>query len=100
MRVIWTDRAAARLSLINETIAEHNPSAAARVVAQIVDRVRGLARFPSKARSGRLRRTRELVIVGTPYVVIYRVRREHIDVLTVLHGAQKWPPGRKRNQDQ
>ena len=66
MRVIWTPRAAARLSAINDHIAEDSPQAAAN--------------------------TRELVVAGTPYIVIYRVGRERIDILRVVHGAQRWPP--------
>jgi plasmid stabilization system protein ParE len=32
------------------------------------------------------------VVAGTPYIVIYRVGRERIDILRVVHGAQRWPP--------
>jgi len=35
--------------------------------------------------------TRELVIVGTPYIVPYRVENDAVQIITVLHGAQKWP---------
>jgi toxin ParE1/3/4 len=35
--------------------------------------------------------TTELVVVGTPYVVVYRVERSVVLVLRILHGAQRWP---------
>jgi toxin ParE1/3/4 len=35
--------------------------------------------------------TRELVIARTPFVVAYRLRNETIEILRVLHGAQRWP---------
>ena len=37
--------------------------------------------------------TRELVIARTPFVVVYRVRQkpERVEIIRVLHGAQKWP---------
>ncbi|HZB38575.1 MAG TPA: type II toxin-antitoxin system RelE/ParE family toxin [Beijerinckiaceae bacterium] len=92
MRVIWTPRAAARLSAINDHIAEDSPQAAARVAAEIVRRASDLADFPFQGRPGRLPNTRELVVAGTPYIVIYRVGRERIDILRVVHGAQRWPP--------
>ncbi len=43
---------------------------------------------------GRTRRrpgTREWVIARTPFIVVYRVTRDHIDILRILHHAQKWP---------
>jgi toxin ParE1/3/4 len=44
-------------------------------------------------RPGRVKGTRELVIVGTPYIVAYRIKGDAVQVLRVLHGAQKWPQG-------
>jgi plasmid stabilization system protein ParE len=35
--------------------------------------------------------TRELVVVGTPYIVAYRVSDLHVEILTIQHGAQLWP---------
>ncbi|HLH88791.1 MAG TPA: type II toxin-antitoxin system RelE/ParE family toxin [Xanthobacteraceae bacterium] len=35
--------------------------------------------------------TRELVIVGSPYFVPYRVRGERVEILRVIHGARRWP---------
>ena len=58
----------------------------------IVRRASDLAEFPLQGRPGRLPNTRELVIVGTPYLLVYRVTRERIDILRVVHGAQRWPP--------
>jgi toxin ParE1/3/4 len=46
---------------------------------------------PAAARPGRVAGTRELVIVGTPYIVPYRVKADVIQIITVLHGAQRWP---------
>jgi toxin ParE1/3/4 len=92
VRVVWTRRAAARLAAINDSIAQESPRTAARVSAMIVRRASDLAEFPFQGRPGRLPNTRELVIVGTPYLLVYRVTRERIDILRVVHGAQRWPP--------
>ena len=42
-------------------------------------------------RKGRVEGTRELVIAGTPYIVPYRVRDDVVQIITVLHNAQRWP---------
>jgi toxin ParE1/3/4 len=50
-----------------------------------------LERFPETGRPGRISGTRELVIVPTPFLIAYRVRKGKIEVLSLLHGARKWP---------
>ena len=87
----WTKRALRRLDEIGAYIAKDNPAAAARVVARIVSRVDSLAEHPGVGRTGRLASTRELVLADIPYIVPHRVTRTHIEILTVMHAAQKWP---------
>jgi addiction module RelE/StbE family toxin len=89
--VRWTNRAQRRLDDIGAYIEVHNPAAAARIVGTIARSVERLGREPGRGRPGRLRGTRELVIVGTPYIVAYRVHADDIEVLTIQHGAQMWP---------
>jgi plasmid stabilization system protein ParE len=42
-------------------------------------------------RSGRIKATRELVLVDVPYIVPYHVTGETVEILTVMHAAQRWP---------
>jgi toxin ParE1/3/4 len=42
-------------------------------------------------RQGRAPGTRELVIARTPFIVAYRLHNETIEILRILHGAQRWP---------
>jgi len=91
MKVRWTRRALQRLEEIGDHIALDNPAAASRVVAVIGQKVEGLAAHPLVGRAGRVAGTRELVVVGTPYVVAYRIRGQQIAILAVFHGAQRWP---------
>ncbi|HCU24030.1 MAG TPA: type II toxin-antitoxin system mRNA interferase toxin, RelE/StbE family, partial [Deltaproteobacteria bacterium] len=37
------------------------------------------------------RGTRELIIVGTSYLVPYRVKKDRIEILAVMHGSRRWP---------
>lgn len=89
--VRWTRRASRRLENIGARIEADNPAAAARVVSAITLGIQKLGRAPGRGRPGRIRDTRELVIVGTPYIVAYRVRARAIESLTIQHGAQLWP---------
>jgi len=42
-------------------------------------------------RPGRKKGTRELVISRTPFVVVYRAKGPRIEIIRLLHGAQRWP---------
>jgi len=91
MKVIWTRPALRALAAIGDHIARHNRAAALRIVQRIRQQVRQLERHPHLGRPGRVHGTRELVVTNTPFVVPYRVRDESIEVLTVFHGARRWP---------
>jgi addiction module RelE/StbE family toxin len=87
-RVRWTRRALRRLDEIGAHISADNPAAAARVVSAIARGVQQLGNAPGRGRPGRIRGTRELVVIGTPYIVAYRVHANDVEILTVQHGAQ------------
>jgi toxin ParE1/3/4 len=53
--------------------------------------VESLVQFPESGRPGRIEGTRELVIQRTPYIIAYRMARDAVRILRVLHGAQNWP---------
>jgi addiction module RelE/StbE family toxin len=91
LRIRWTRRAARDLEAIEAYIETDDPQAAARVVLRILDRVEQLGARPHLGRQGRVEGTRELVIVGLPYIVPYRVRGNVLEVLRVLHAAMRWP---------
>jgi plasmid stabilization system protein ParE len=50
-----------------------------------------LIRHPFAGPEGRVKGTRELVVARTPYIVAYRIHEAEIQILAVLHGAQRWP---------
>lgn len=91
MRIKWLREAADDLTEIRHFIAEDNPHAAQRIAELILNTLSYLMDHPEIGRPGRVPGTRELVIPGTPYLVPYRVRNAVIEILAVLHGAQKWP---------
>lgn len=91
MDVVRRTRAYADLYALRSYIARDDPPAADRIARRLHDAAARLATFPHRGRPGRRRGTRELVISGTPYFVVYRVRGSSAVILRVLHGAQRWP---------
>jgi len=91
MEVVWLDEAVNDLREIGFYIAGDDPSAAYRVLAKIKASVDFLKQNPELGRPGRVRKTRELVIPGLPYIVPYYIHKKEIRILAVMHTARKWP---------
>jgi toxin ParE1/3/4 len=92
MTIKWARDAARQLAAAHAYVEADNPSAADRLVLRVVESVARLASYPLAGREGRVKGTRELVIVDTPYIVAYRIRSKNvIQVLAVLHGKRRWP---------
>jgi len=88
--ISWTETALQDLDDIAAYIALDNPKAAEMLVRRIVEQVSGLGFYPHIGRRGRIEDTRELVISGMPYIVVYRIR-ERVEIITVYHAARMWP---------
>jgi toxin ParE1/3/4 len=91
VKIRWTAIAADDLKSVHEFLSERAPAHADAIVDRILSSIDVLERFPSLGRPGRLEGTRELVITGTPFIVFYRLQKSQVEILSVLHAAQKWP---------
>lgn len=89
-RLEWKKRARLDLIKIVEHIAEDNPDAADKLADDIESKAQGLRERPELYRPGRKRGTREMV-THRHYIVIYRVKKETVEILRVKHAAQQWP---------
>ena len=61
------------------------------MVSKIIESVEQLLQFPNMGRAGKIVGTREWVITGSPYIVIYTVIQNTIYIVRIFHGAKKWP---------
>lgn len=91
MTIRWAKDATRQLASAHAYVAADNPRAADRLLLQITEAVRLLGSHPNVGREGRVKNTRELVIVNTPYIVAYRISKNVVQVLAVLHGKRRWP---------
>lgn len=91
MRIIWLKKAVIDLQSIWEYITLDNPKAARQIAQTIKAKTKSLQKNPALGRPGRIPETRELIITGTPFILPYRVRDNHIEILRVIHGARRWP---------
>lgn len=92
MEIRWSSPAAEDLLRICEWIERDNPEAARRVAKIIYDGCAQLRDFPNIGRtSRRMSGRRELAFPPLPYVAVYQVKENAVEIARVFHGAQNWP---------
>ena len=74
-----------------EYIRAQNPAAAERVKHRVLAGVKRLGEFPESGSSWKRSGTRELVLPGLPFVIIYRVKDDTVVVLSLLHMSREAP---------
>ena len=90
MKIFWKAPALFDLVDIREFIDKDNPSAAKRVAINIKESANKLAINPFIGRIGTLDGTRELVVTKLPYILVYQVDQDQIEILRVVHTSKLW----------
>ena len=90
MRIRWTVPAADDLESIKNYLQQHYPHFAEPTVRTIYQRIRSLKTAPNQGRPGQRTGTRELSLTPLPYVVVYSLNAETVEILHIYHGAQDW----------
>ncbi len=88
---MWSRHAFGDRMAIFDYIKVDNPRAAMAIDDRIDARADGLSDFPKSGRPGRVIGTRELVVTGTPYIIIYQPTADAARILRILHSARRWP---------
>jgi plasmid stabilization system protein ParE len=92
MELRWSLPAAEDLERICQRIERDNPDAAGRVARTVYEGCARLKDFPYRGRaSSRLAGRRELVFSPLPYIAVYRVTANAVEISRIYHAAQDWP---------
>jgi toxin ParE1/3/4 len=89
MRIQWTPAAAADLQNLSGYLKDHHPHYRQPTMRKVYAAVQSLKEWPHRGRAGREEGTRELLFPPLPYVAVYRVKGQNIEVLRIYHGAQE-----------
>ena len=93
MRLRWTERARHDLLEISRYIARHDPEAARRWIQRLRTRAHGPAEHPLSGRTvPEFQRDDIREVFLKTYRIVYLVREETADVLTVFEGYRLLPP--------
>jgi len=88
MRIRWTPAAAADLQRISDYLRDHHPHYRLATIRKVYAAIQSLTEWPHLGRAGREEGTRELLFPPLPYIAVYRVKEQSIEVLRIYHGAQ------------
>ena len=88
MQIRWTPAAAVDLENISKYLKDHHSHYRQPTMRKLYEGIRSLKSQPHRGRPGQEEGTRELVFSPLPYVAVYRLKEQTIEVVRVYHGAQ------------
>lgn len=88
-RLAWDDRALDDLDSIAAYIAANSPRAAAKVVAYIRKAALSLETSPELGRACPEASFREFILARYPYILVYEITDDEVQVFAVFHQAQQ-----------
>jgi toxin ParE1/3/4 len=92
MIIKWQPQAVCDLAGIVTYITSQHSDAGPKTVQRIIHFITAqLDTAPLSGKAGRVVGTRELVVPRSPFVVVYRMHQEAIDILSIRHHARLWP---------
>lgn len=86
MEIRWSQRAAEDL----ERIQKDNPATVREIVKTLYEGCEALKVFPNRGRSGRMKGRRELVFSSLPYIAVYQVKQDSVEISRIYYAAQDW----------
>lgn len=89
--IVWTKIALADLESARNYLSEVSPEFVHKIVTQLRSTLKVLASHPYIGRPGRVKDTRELPLQKTPFILVYRIKQNQIQILTFLHSSRRWP---------
>ena len=91
MRIRWTPPAVADLQSISDYLKVHHAYYRQPTMRKLYEGIRNLKNAPYISRPGRVEGTRELLFPPMPYIAVYRVHEETIEVWRIYHTSQDRP---------
>jgi toxin ParE1/3/4 len=88
MRIRWTTAAAGDLEQINDYLKDRHSRYRLPTMRKLYQAIGTLKKWPQSGRMGREAGTRELLFSPLPYVCVYRITEQSIEILRIYHTSQ------------
>ena len=89
MSLRWEARALTELRMMYGFLSRDDPAAAKRMVNWLEEATGRLLIIPKSSRPDMMDRVRILAVPGAPYVVVYRVSRDVVDILGMVYTTRR-----------
>ena len=76
---------------ISDYLKEHRPQYRQPTMRKLYEKIRALKDAPYLGRSGRVGGTREILFSPLPYIAVYRLYGQSIEIWRIYHTAQNRP---------
>lgn len=90
MRVIWSEESRFDLASIEDRLALTDPDIAEQVSGAAIQAGRFLSEHPRAGPNFSNVFLRKWRVPGTPYLIIYHIRRDAVHVLRIMHDRSDW----------
>jgi toxin ParE1/3/4 len=91
MTVIWSNTVVGHLEQILDFQQAVSSGGSVTVRRKILETVRRVGQMPNSGRVGRIDGTREAVVPRSPFIVVYELSENAVEILGIWHGARLWP---------
>ena len=93
MKLRWTPRAVADMEEIGDYLVAVSPQAWEHLLLRVERLTETILDFPLMGKAGLLPGTREFVLSGTPYILVFQLKDDSVVILSVRDGRMRLPPG-------
>jgi plasmid stabilization system protein ParE len=91
MKVIWSAASVRHLHEVVDYLQGESSAGAITIRGRIMNTVKRIGQMPYSGRIGRVEGTREAVVPRSPYIVVYQVTAQTVEIVGIWHGARLWP---------
>lgn len=88
MKLRWTPQAVAELEDIRDYLERERPAWTMSTMRRLYQGARSLKTMPQRGRIGETPGTRELVSVSMPFITVYRIADDFVEILGFRHAAR------------
>jgi toxin ParE1/3/4 len=91
LSVLETIRALQTLSEVLRYYEDQQNGLGTRFLRSYDEQIERLRDMPKIGRIGRVFGTRELVMQNFPFLVVYRIRKEYLEIINLIHQSKNYP---------
>ncbi len=91
LTILETRRALQALSEVLDYYESQQSGLGARFLSSYDSQIEVVRDMPKIGRTGKVFGTRELVMQDFPFLIVYRIRKDYLEIIRLIHQSMKYP---------